>query len=85
MWQLQNDFIKGFTTMTNQQKQLINNKFKQLNKKLNITRLLLALVILWNIGLTINQQSTEIKPNIKVIEQGEIKELPTLPVLPIGY
>lgn len=74
--------------MTHQQKQQINNKFKQLNKKLNITRLLLALVILWNIGLTINQQTTEIKPNIKVIEQGEIKELPTvpaLPVLPIGY
>ena len=71
--------------MTHQQKQQINNKFKQLNKKLNITRLLLVLVILWNIGLTINQQPTEIKPNIKVIEQGEIKELPTLPVLPIGY
>lgn len=74
--------------MTHQQKQIINNKFKQLNNKLNITRLLLALVILWNIGLTINQQPTEIKPNIKVIEQGEIKELstiPALPVLPIGY
>lgn len=74
--------------MTHQQKQQINNKFKQLNNKLNITRLLLALVILWNIGLTINQQSTEIKPNIKVIEQGELRELstvPTLPVLPIGY
>ena len=72
--------------MTHQQKQMINNKFKQLNKKLNITRLLLALVILWNIGLTINQQPTEIKPNIKVIEQGEIKELPALPVLPtIGF
>ena len=72
--------------MTHQQKQQINNKFKQLNKKLNITRLLLALVILWNIGLTINQQPTEIKPNIKVIEQGELKELPALPVLPtIGF
>lgn len=72
--------------MTHQQKQIINNEFKQLNKKLNITRLLLALVILWNIGLTINQQTTEIKPNIKVIEQGEIKELPALPVLPtIGF
>ena len=71
--------------MTHQQKQIINNKFKQLNNKLNITRLLLALVILWNIGLTINQQTTEIKPNIKVIEKGEIKELPALPVLPIGY
>ena len=71
--------------MTHQQKQRINNRFKQLNKKLNITRLFLALVILWNIGLTINQQPTEVKPNIKVIEQGEIKELPALPVLPIGY
>lgn len=72
--------------MTNQQKQIINNKFKQLNKKLNITRLLLALVILWNIGLTINQQPTEIKHNIKVIEQGELKELSALPVLPtIGF
>lgn len=71
--------------MTHQQKQQINNRFKQLNNKLNITRLLLVFVILWNIGLTINQQTTEIKPNIKIIEQGEIKELPTLPVLPIGY
>ena len=71
--------------MTHQQNQQINNRFKQLNNKLNITRLLLALVILWNIGLTINQQTTDIKPNIKVIEHGEIKELPTLPILPIGY
>lgn len=72
--------------MTHQQKQQINNRFKQLNNKLNITRLLLALVILWNIGLTINQQTTDIKPNIKVIEQGELKELPALPVLPtIGF
>lgn len=74
--------------MTNQQKQQINNKFKQLNNKLNITRLVLALVILWNIGITINQQK-DIKPNVKVITgSGEIRELPTistLPVLPIGY
>ena len=66
----------------------LNTRVKTLKKQGNISRFLIIILLLWNIGLTINQQTAinkAPKTNVKIIEQGEITDIPALPELPVIY